>query len=110
VRAKNKTGHFVSVGAGTWIDAAVAAPPHDGSSYLLIARVDDPGEKRWPRVGSSGQLSKSVRQMPRLGPCELKCGCAAPPEEMAERATRRVADRELASRFNDAPRLGKFSS
>jgi hypothetical protein len=41
----------VSTRAGTWVDAAVAAPPQDGSSYLLIARVDDPGEKRWPVVG-----------------------------------------------------------
>jgi hypothetical protein len=51
VRAKNKTGHFVSMRAGTWIDAGITAPPQDGSSYLLMARVDDPGGKRWPVVG-----------------------------------------------------------
>jgi hypothetical protein len=37
--------------AGTWADAGITAPPKDGSSYLLMARVDDPGEKRWPVVG-----------------------------------------------------------
>jgi hypothetical protein len=52
VRAEIKTGHSVmGRTAGTWTDAGVAAPPKDGSSYLLMARVDDPGERRWPVVG-----------------------------------------------------------
>jgi hypothetical protein len=52
VRTENKTGHSImSTKAGTWIDAGVTAPPKDGSSYLLMARADDPGEKRWPVVG-----------------------------------------------------------
>jgi hypothetical protein len=51
VLAKNNTGRsIVSTKAGTWIDAGVTAPPRDGSSYLFMARVDDPGEKRWPVV------------------------------------------------------------
>jgi hypothetical protein len=37
--------------AGTWIDASLIGPPKDGSSYLLMARVDNPGERRWPIVG-----------------------------------------------------------
>jgi hypothetical protein len=37
--------------AGFWNDARLFAPPKDGSSYLLIARIDVQGERPWPVVG-----------------------------------------------------------
>ena len=56
----------------------------------------------------TGHQSKSVRQMPRLGVCELKYGSIAPPVKMAERATCRVVNVELTDRFNDGPWRGKI--
>jgi hypothetical protein len=37
--------------AGFWNDARLFEPPKDGSSYLLIARIDVQGERPWPVVG-----------------------------------------------------------
>jgi hypothetical protein len=37
--------------AGFWNDARLFAPPKDGSSYLLMARIDAEGERPWPIVG-----------------------------------------------------------
>ena len=56
----------------------------------------------------TGHQSKSVRQMPRLGVCELKYCSIAPPVKMAERATCRVVNVELTDRFNDGPWRGKI--
>jgi hypothetical protein len=37
--------------AGLWNAANLIEPPRDGSSYLLMARIDVDGERRWPVVG-----------------------------------------------------------
>jgi hypothetical protein len=37
--------------AGFWNDARLFPPPKDGSSYLLLARIDVDGERPWPIVG-----------------------------------------------------------
>jgi hypothetical protein len=42
-------GH--SMIAGFWNDARLFPPPKDGSSYLLLARIDVDGERPWPIVG-----------------------------------------------------------
>jgi len=36
---------------GFWNDARLFPPPKDGSSYLLMARIDAEGERPWPVVG-----------------------------------------------------------
>jgi len=37
--------------AGLWNAANLIEPPRDGSSYLLMARIDVDGEREWPVVG-----------------------------------------------------------
>ena len=37
--------------AGSWNAANLFEPPKDGSSYLLMARIDAQGERPWPVVG-----------------------------------------------------------
>jgi hypothetical protein len=41
----------MSMIGGFWNDARLFPPPMDGSSYLLIARIDAEGERPWPIVG-----------------------------------------------------------
>jgi hypothetical protein len=36
--------------AGFWNDARLFPPPKDGSSYLLLARIDVDGERHWDSV------------------------------------------------------------
>jgi hypothetical protein len=36
---------------GFWNDARLFPPPKDGSSYLLMARIDAEGQRPWPIVG-----------------------------------------------------------